>query len=164
MGSNYGPTLLSSKRAQAKGYAQCLWLFEGQVVEVGASNIFFVMKHKDGTRELLTPELDGLILPGVTRDSLIKLAKKKKGLKVTERKIMMDEIIEALEKGNIAEIFGAGTAVIVSPVKAIGYKDKHYQVPYNEKLQAGELAYELFNEMLDIQEGKVSNPWAFKIE
>jgi branched-chain amino acid aminotransferase len=65
-------------------------------VEVGASNIFFVMKHKDGTKELLTPELDGLILPGVTRDSLIvialfmqKLAKKKKDLKVTERKIMM---------------------------------------------------------------------------
>jgi len=50
MGSNYGPTLLSSKQAQAKGYAQCLWLFQGQVVEVGASNIFFVMKHKDGTR------------------------------------------------------------------------------------------------------------------
>lgn len=62
------------------------------------------------------------------------------------------------------EIFGAGTAVIVSPVKAIGYKDKHYQVPINEKLQAGELAYELFNEMLDIQEGKTANPWAFKIE
>jgi len=61
----------------------------------------------------------------------------------------------------ITEIFGAGTAVIVSPVKAIGYKGKHYPVPYDEKLQAGELAYELFNEMLDIQEGKVNHPWSF---
>ena len=137
-----------------------------------------MITNKDGTKELLTPELDGLILPGVTRDCLLvslrlkqKLAKKKKGLKITERKIMMDEIIEGLEKGKvlhylsqISEVFGAGTAVIVSPVKGIGYKGKHYNVPFNEKLQAGELAYELFNEMLDIQDGKVDSPWAFKIE
>lgn len=63
--------MLSSKKAQAMGYSQCLWLFEGQVVEVGASNIFFVMKDKNGKKELLTPELDGLILPGVTRDSIL---------------------------------------------------------------------------------------------
>lgn len=58
MGSNYGPTLLASKKAQSKGYSQCLWLFEGQIVEVGASNIMFVINNKDGTKELLTPSLD----------------------------------------------------------------------------------------------------------
>lgn len=64
----------------------------------------------------------------------------------------------------VEEIFGAGTAVIVSPVKGIGYKGKHYEVPYNEKLQAGELAHELFNEILNIQEGRIDHPWSMKIK
>lgn len=63
------PTL----RAKAKGFTQVLWLYEGWIGEVGTSNIFFVTKGKDGTKELITPELDGLILPGVTRDSIIVL-------------------------------------------------------------------------------------------
>jgi branched-chain amino acid aminotransferase len=92
--------MLSTKKAIAKGYSQCLWLFNGQVVEVGASNIFFVMKGDDGKKELLTPELDGLILPGVTRDSILvsyaltqQYVSKKGNYKVTERKVMIDEII-----------------------------------------------------------------------
>jgi hypothetical protein len=69
--SNYGPTILPASKAKAKGFTQILWLYDGKVGEVGTSNIFFVLKGKDGVKELVTPELDGLILPGVTRDSII---------------------------------------------------------------------------------------------
>ena len=72
MGSNYGPTILPASKAKAKGFTQILWLYDGKVGEVGTSNIFFVLRGKDGVKELVTPELDGLILPGVTRDSIIR--------------------------------------------------------------------------------------------
>ena len=72
MGANYGPTMLAGKNAKKQHFSQCLWLYQGQVVEIGSSNIFFLLKGKDGTKELHTPWLDdGLILPGVTRDSVI---------------------------------------------------------------------------------------------
>ena len=74
MGSNYGPTMLAGKNAKKQNFSQCLWLFDDQIVEIGSSNIFFVIQGKDGVKELHTPWLnDGLILPGITRDSVLVL-------------------------------------------------------------------------------------------
>ena len=105
---NYAPTLKSSQNANKKNYQQILWLYgeDEQVVEVGASNIFFVAKTEDpNVKEIITPDLEDLILPGVTRDSIIvrfaitqELMKKKPGFKVSERKITIGEVIEKIER------------------------------------------------------------------
>ncbi len=78
-----------------------------------------------------------------------------RGYKVTEREIMIDEIIERHEKNELLECFCAGTAVIVSPIDGIGYRDKMINIPVDRDFQAGELTYKLFKLILDIQEGRI---------
>lgn len=120
-GANYAASLLSSAEAKKQGYDQVLWMdaFEHKYVqEVGAMNIFFIV---GGT--IITPDLDdGTILGGITRLSLIQLFKDK-GYKVEERKISIDELMEAYKAGQLKEVFGAGTAATISHVKELRYKD-----------------------------------------
>lgn len=118
-GGNYAASILASEKANEKGYSQVLWLDGAQrkyVEEVGAMNIFFVI---DGV--LVTPKLNGSILPGITRDSIIKLAKSM-DIEVEERQVSIEEIILANDKHSLMECFGTGTAAIVSPVGELYYK------------------------------------------
>lgn len=159
-GGNYAASLLASKQAMEKGYTQVLWLdaIERKYVEeVGTSNIFFVIED-----ELATPPLTGSILPGVTRDSIIHIAKKW-GIPVSERLISIDEVFEASESGRLKEVFASGTAAIVSPVGKITYRGK--TIIINEG-KPGELTEKFYNEILQIQYGEKEDPfnWRVKVE
>ncbi|MCL2071628.1 MAG: branched-chain amino acid aminotransferase, partial [Oscillospiraceae bacterium] len=113
-GGNYAASLLGQKEAQAQNYEQVLWLdgIERKYIEeVGAMNVFFVING-----EVITPELtSGSILPGITRMSAIELCRKW-GMKVTERKLPVDEIFDAFDSGALSEAFGTGTAAVISPI------------------------------------------------
>lgn len=150
---NYGPTLLVSKEAADRGYTQVLWLDAKErkyVEEIGTSNVFCY----DG-KELVTPPLHGSILKGVTRDSVIDLAKKS-GIAVTERPVSIDEIVN----GGFVEIFASGTAAVISPVGEIGYRGKDYKVADGK---AGELAVKLYEEMTGIQYGRGEDPFGWLV-
>ncbi len=101
---NYAPTILPQKQALQKGYAQILWLLgkEGYVTEVGTMNQFFFWKNTYGDLELVTAPLDGTILPGITRDSILTLARSWGEFKVSERKFTIQEVIDAVESGRVS--------------------------------------------------------------
>ena len=137
MGSNYAPTLYISKIAAQHNCHQALWLYgpDEEITEVGAMNIFALFK-KEGRLELVTPTLDsGLILPGVTRRSVLELAREWQDCEVSERKLTMKEILKGAEDGSLVEMFGTGTAAIVSPVGNIMYDGvmKPLPVPDEDK-------------------------------
>jgi branched-chain amino acid aminotransferase len=137
-----------------KGHQQALWLLGDQVIEVGSSNIFFVFKDQSGEIEIATPALEDLILPGITRDSILQLLRHEKQYRVTERKIFIQEVIERQKKGELLECFGAGTAVIISGVKNIEYRGVNYNIPVDDKLQIGPISFQVRQKILDIQEGR----------
>ncbi len=117
---NYAASLLPAKIAKEEGYDQIMWLdaiHHKFVQEVGTMNIFFVINN-----EVLTPATDGPILKGITRACTIELLKSK-GMTVVERPINIDEVVLASQNGTLQEVFGTGTAAVVSPVCMIGYKD-----------------------------------------
>ena len=95
---------MPAMEADKKGYSQILWLLDGKVTEVGTMNVFFLWKNKNGEKELITPALDsagGVILPGVTRKSILELAREWNEFKVTEAEIMIDGVIEALQENRV---------------------------------------------------------------
>jgi len=161
---NYAPTMKAQAEAVRSGYGQVLWLFgeNDQITEVGAMNIFFFLVNKDtGRKELVTPPLSrGDILPGVTRRSILELARKWDEFDVTERFPTMLEIKQAADDGRLLEAFGAGTAAVVAPVSCIQYKGVDIAIP-----ATGELTKRIWNSITSIQYGKVEGPegWAIKI-
>jgi branched-chain amino acid aminotransferase len=149
---NYAASLYAAEQAHKQGYTQVLWLdgIEQQYVEeVGAMNIFFVI---DG--ELITPMLSGSILPGITRDSVIALAKMW-NLKVAERKISIAEITDAHAAGRLEEIFGSGTAAVISPVGEIKCGERIITVGEGK---VGPMAEKFYKTIMDIQFGKAEDP------
>ncbi|XP_060145802.1 branched-chain-amino-acid aminotransferase, mitochondrial isoform X3 [Globicephala melas] len=134
LGGNYGPTVFVQQEALKKGCEQVLWLYgpDHQLTEVGTMNIFIFWTHEDGALELVTPPLDGVILPGVVRQSLLDLARTWGEFRVAERKITMKEFLQALEDGRVREVFGSGTACQVCPVHRILYQGKHLHIPTME--------------------------------
>ncbi len=145
---NYAASLYATQLANQDGYTQVMWLDGVElkyVEEVGSMNIFFVIGD-----ELITPELNRSILSGVTRDSVIKMAKSW-GLKVVERKISIDEIYEAHKSGELKEIFGSGTAAVISPVGKIKYDGKEITIGDGG---VGPLSDRLFQDLMNIQYGK----------
>lgn len=157
-GANYAISLLAGETAHKQGYSQVLWL-DGRenkyVEEVGSMNIFFVIGG-----ELITPELHGSILPGITRASIIDLARDM-GIKVTERKISIDEIYEASKKGGLDEVFGSGTAAVVSPVGKLVWNDKVI-VPANKGI--GGLTQRLYDALTGIQLGEAEDKFGWTVE
>ncbi len=148
---NYAASLYATNLANKDGYTQVMWLDGVElkyVEEVGSMNIFFVIGN-----ELITPQLNRSILAGVTRDSVIQLAKSW-DVKVTERKISIDEIYEAHEKGELKEVFGSGTAAVISPVGNIKYNGKEITINNGE---VGPLSAKLFTKLMDIQYGKAED-------
>lgn len=166
VGGNYAPTIQpTQKAAKELGVSQILWLFgkDHQIAEVGAMNIFFVLRDaKTNEVELVTPTLaGGDILPGVTRDSIVEIAKTWKHLKVSERVITMGEVATAAKEGRLLEAFGAGTAAVISPVKGIIYQGEEIKVPTGENV--GEVASSLWNTLMNIQYGKIEHPYSIVI-
>ncbi|MEW6670826.1 MAG: branched-chain amino acid aminotransferase [Thermodesulfobacteriota bacterium] len=149
--ANYAASLYAGEEAHKNGYTQVLWLDgveQKYIEEVGSMNIFFVI---DG--ELITPMLTGSILPGITRDSVIALAKTW-NIKVSERKISIDEVMNAHASGSLQEIFGSGTAAVISPVGELKCGDAVLSVG-NGKV--GPLAHRFFKTLTDIQYGKTKD-------
>jgi len=155
---NYAAAIHPTELAKQKGYNQILWLDAKQfkyIQEVGTMNIFFKIKG-----EYITPSLDGSILAGITRQSVIELIKDR-GYKITERPITIDEIIKAEEDGTLEEAFGTGTAVAITMIQEIAYKDKIIKV--SDENPVAEAILKIFNE---IRTGKMEDKfnWMVKIK
>ena len=150
-GGNYAASIKAGDEAAAEGYAQVLWLDGVErkyIEEVGAMNMMFVI---DDT--LVTAALHGSILPGITRDSVLTLAREM-GLKVEERKLSVDELMDAARTGRLKEAFGTGTAAVVSPVGWLTYKGETVQV---QDAGIGELTMKFYNTLTSIQWGKLED-------
>jgi branched-chain amino acid aminotransferase len=152
---NYAAGLIAQKEGLKYGCHQVLWLDSAEkkyIEEVGAMNIF--IRFKD---TLVTPPLEGTILPGITRDSVLKITRDW-GLKVEERKVALTELLEGIESGDVVEVFGTGTAAVVSPVGRVRFKDKEYAIAQE---QTGELTQKIHDHMLALYRGKVNDPHGF---
>eukprot|EP00842_Homolaphlyctis_polyrhiza_P001029 jgi/Hompol1/1927/HPOL_005795-RA len=169
VGSNYAPGILPQVEVAKKGYQQILWLFgdNDNISEVGTMNFFMLWTNENGVKELRTPPLDGTILPGVTRDSILTLAREWNEFKVVEGEIPMQSVLKALEEGRVHEMFGAGTAAIVSPIKCIHYHGKDLAIPVNKNdptAQAGPLTQRFANQIMSIQYGDIPHKWSVVID
>nr|CAG4643916.1 EOG090X051P [Lepidurus arcticus] len=164
MGSNYAPTIRVQKMAEKQGHQQVLWLFgeDHQLTEAGTMNIFVYMVNEQGEKELITPPLNGLILPGVTRRCFLELARKWGEFKVTERVITMAEMVKAHKESRLLEVFGAGTACVICPIANIGYQGENISIPTME--HAKPLNQRFLEAMNDIQYGRISHPWGVLID
>jgi len=152
MGGNYAPGILPALQVAEKGYSQILWLLDDQVTEVGTMNMFVYWINEQGQKELITAPLDGTILTGVTRASILELGRQWGEFKVTEAKFTMTQLARAIDEGRVIEAFGAGTAAIVSPIKTIHYRGKDYAVPLGKSgANIGELTMRLLNTIQSIQ-------------
>ncbi len=156
-GGNYGGSFYPAKLAGEKGYDQLMWtdsIEHKYIEEAGTMNIFFRIGD-----ELVTPALSGTILEGITRDSVIKLARHI-GIPVVERKISVDELMEAYENNSLTEAFGVGTAATVSIISHIGRDDKQIVLDENQ-----EFALRIKENMDNIRLGKQSDDlkWIMKV-
>ncbi|XP_012589150.1 PREDICTED: branched-chain-amino-acid aminotransferase, mitochondrial isoform X2 [Condylura cristata] len=163
LGGNYGPTVFVQQEAKKKGCEQVLWLYgpDHQLTEVGTMNIFIYWTYEDGVLELVTPPLDGVILPGVVRQSLLDLANTWGEFRVVQRKITMTELVRALEEGRVREVFGSGTACQVCPVHQILYQGKNLHIPTMEN--GPELILRFYKELKAIQYGAKAHEWMLQV-
>ena len=158
-GGNYAASLIAQKKAHDAGYSQVLWLDGVErkyIEEVGAMNIFFKIDGK-----VITPSLNGSILPGITRDSTIQLCKSW-GYEVEERKISAEELLQAQANGTLEEVFGTGTAAVISPVGKLRYQDDVMTINGG---QIGPLSQKLYDTITGIQTGRLpdENGWRIKV-
>ena len=157
---NYAGSLLAGEEAQRDGFAQVLWLdgiHQEYIEEVGSMNIAFVIGD-----ELVTPPLTGTLLEGVTRESVLQLAKDY-GMSVAERPVTIAELLAAARNGTLREAFGTGTAAVISPVGELAYKGERFRVRDGE---AGPLSQRLFDDLSDIQRGRLPDRhgWMVPVE
>ena len=152
-GGNYAASLFAAREAAEKGYDQVLWLDAKEkkyVEEVGSMNLCFVCDGK-----LVTSPLHGTILDGITRRSVIELARFN-GLAIEERALSVDEIFAGVENGSITEAFGTGTAVVISPVGQFTYQDR--TVVIGDGKTTGKVTQELYDTLTGIQYGRLPDP------
>jgi branched-chain amino acid aminotransferase len=151
---NYGASYYPTQKARQEGYDQVLWT-DGRenkyIEESGTMNVMFVIS---GT--LVTPALSDSILDGITRDSLLTLARKN-GMAVQERPVSVDELEQALQQGRLSEAFGTGTAAVTSPIKTIGINGKDYEIFPSEQSVASMLASQLD----DIRRGRMQDEFGW---
>ena len=156
-GGNYAASLIAQQKAHDAGFSQVLWLDGVErkyIEEVGAMNIFFKIAGK-----VVTPALSGSILPGITRDSTIQLCKDW-GYEVEERKISADELLEAQKNGTLEEVWGTGTAAVISPVGKLRYKDEVMTIANGE---TGPLSMKLYETITGIQLGKLPDEKGWRV-
>ena len=157
-GGNYAASNRAGERAEKKGYSQVLWLDGVErkyIEEVGAMNVLFLINGV-----VVTPELRGSILPGITRKSIIELLKSE-GYKVEERLLSVDELASAMADGTLEEAFGSGTAAVVSPIGSLIYKDKEYVVNGGK---IGKLTQHLYDTLTGIQWGKAEDKFGWTVK
>ena len=157
-GGNYAASLAAQVKAHDDGYSQVLWLDGVErkyIEEVGAMNIFFKI---DGT--VVTPMLSGSILPGITRDSVLTLCREW-GIPTEERKISVEELLEAQKNGKLEEVFGTGTAAVISPVGKLRYKDEVMTISGGE---IGPLSQKIYDTVTGIQLGKIEDKHGWRVE
>lgn len=166
LGANYAPCIVPQREAMSRGFQQNLWLFgeEEFVTEVGTMNMFVALKNKEtGQKELVTAPLDGTILEGVTRDSVLSLAREKlapEGWMISERKYTMKDLAEASKEGRLLEAFGCGTAAIVSPVRSISWKGQLVDCGLNENEESGDIATRMKGWIEARQYGEEEHEWS----
>jgi len=154
---NYAASLKAQMEAKEKGYTQVLWLDgveKKYIEEVGTMNVFFKIKG-----EVVTPALEGSILAGITRDSTIEMLKHW-GIKVTERRITIQEIYDAHANGTLEEAFGTGTAAVISPIGEFNWNGNIITLN-NGKI--GELSSKLYNTITGIQNGSLEDPLGWTV-
>lgn len=152
-GGNYAGSIIGQTKAEKLGYSQVLWLDGVErkyVEEVGAMNIMFKIAG-----EIYTAPIEGTVLPGVTRDSIIHILKDW-GYKVNETKLSVDDLMKAGHDGTLEEVFGTGTAAVISPVGELRYREDVVTV---NDFQIGELTQKLYDHLTGIQWGKVEDTY-----
>ena len=157
-GANYAASLMAGEEAKHEGFTQVLWLDGVQrkyIDEVGTMNI--MVKIGD---EVITPALGGTILPGVTRDSVLTLLRDW-GVKASERQISIDEVVEAHRAGHLDEVFGTGTAAVISPVGELAYQGRKMVI---QDGGIGPLTQRLYDAIVGIQYGKAPDPHRWTLE
>ncbi|MBQ8503716.1 MAG: branched-chain amino acid aminotransferase [Clostridia bacterium] len=157
-GGNYAASLIAQVKAHDSGYSQVLWLDGVErkyIEEVGAMNIMFKINGK-----VVTPALNGSILPGITRNSILHVCRSW-GYEVEERRISVEELVAAAKDGSLEEVWGTGTAAVVSPVGKLRYMDDVMTIGDGG---IGELTQKLYDELTGIQWGKREDPYGWRIE
>lgn len=157
-GGNYVAAMKAQEKASEEGYSQVLWLDGTErkyIEEVGAMNIFFKIDGK-----VVTPQLNGSILSGVTRDSVIQLCRDW-GISCEERKISIDEVYEAHQKGILEEVFGTGTAAVISPIGELRWADHHMKIHDGN---IGPFSQRVYNTITGIQLGAIEDTHNWTIE
>ena len=155
-GGNYAASLYAAREAESNGYDQVLWLDAKEkkyVEEVGSMNLCFVEEGK-----LVTSPLHGTILDGITRRSVLELARYS-GFAIEERALSVDEIFSGIESGRITEAFGTGTAVVISPVGQFTYQGK--TVTLGDGKSTGAVTQELYDTLTGIQYGRLADPYGW---
>lgn len=175
LGSNYAPTIMIQKQAEKLGLQQVLWLYDDdmKLTEVGTMNIFVAIKNPiTGKTHLVTPPLkDGIILPGITRDSILKMARQWDDVVCEERYVTIGELKQLIHEQRLIEVFGSGTACIVCPINGIQLKDgSRIRIPFTDvtkpngspfgQEQETFLTKRLLKAITDIQYGRTPHPWA----
>ena len=153
--ANYASSLKAQEVAAEKGYTQVLWLDgieKKYIEEVGTMNVMFVIDN-----EVITPALNGSILSGITRMSAIELLRDA-GYKVTERRISIDEVIQAADEGRLNEAFGTGTAAVISPIGELIYEDKHIVINNGE---IGPVSQKIYDTITGIQSGSLEDKYGW---
>ena len=157
-GGNYAASLIAQQKAHDAGYSQVLWLDGVErkyIEEVGAMNIFFKIAGK-----VVTPSLNGSILPGITRNSVLQLCRDW-GYEVEERKISADELLEAQRNGTLEECFGTGTAAVISPVGKLRYVDEVMTINGGD---IGPLSQKLYDTITGIQTGRLPDEKGWRVK
>ena len=156
-GGNYAASLAAQVKAHDDGYSQVLWLDGVErkyIEEVGAMNIFFKIDGK-----IVTPMLNGSILPGITRNSVLELCRSW-GMEVEERRVSVEELIQAQKDGKLEECFGTGTAAVISPVGKLRYKDEVMTIGGGE---IGPVSQKLYDTVTGIQLGRLEDPFGWRV-
>jgi len=154
---NYAGQFYPTKLAKEQGYQQIIWTDSNTheyIEEAGTMNVFFRIHDT-----LITAPVSDRILDGITRKSLISLAEKQ-GYSVEVRPIKVSEIVEAAKNGSLKEVFGAGTAAVVSPVKAFGYQGTHYEIEKQENSYASHFK----SALMDIQYNKAEDAFGWRVK
>ena len=154
-GGNYAGSILGQVKAEKLGYAQVLWLDGEYVEEVGTMII-----NDTAATEIYTAPIEGTVLPGVTRDSMIHLLRDW-GYKVNETRLSVDDLMKAGHDGTLEEVFGTGTAAVISPVGELRYKDDVVTV---NNFEIGELTQKLYDTLTGIQWGRIADKYGWTVE
>lgn len=157
-GGNYAASIRAGQKAEKQGYSQVLWLdgiTRRNIEEVGAMNVMFKINGK-----IVTPELSGSVLPGITRKSCLELLKSW-GYEVDEREFSVDELVKAAEDGTLEEAWGTGTAAVISPIGEISFEGKKHEIG---GFKIGELTQKLYDTLTGIQWGKLDDNFGWSVK